>query len=114
MSTDQGWQTIYRQYLGKPFECLCHESSLSFSELSQLQKYGAWMLALATGELAPKSAAQEQFCRFSRREQPPQTQFEQLWIDCLLQCDIDHRPRFQVFDPGDEWFPRDQIGHVSR
>ncbi len=64
---------------------------LSDEELLIIERYGVWLEGLANGTLKPLTAAQLQFVRAAKREQPPQTAHEQAWV---MYCSLlEYRPK---------------------
>jgi uncharacterized protein YifE (UPF0438 family) len=58
------------------------------AEKELLTKYGRWMEALASGDLAPATAGQEQFVRVARGEGEPTTDFERAWLKVLKEREV--------------------------
>lgn len=75
----------HRSLLGKPLRDLAHIGYLlDTEEREMLNHCGAWLEALAGGDIAPVTAAQERFVQVQEGKESPQTSFEKTWMRVLL------------------------------
>lgn len=69
----------HKIYRVRQFNPGVHIDSLAETERTLLAKYGAWLAALAIGDLEPYTEAQTRFLKVSRGELQAQTEYEIVW-----------------------------------
>jgi hypothetical protein len=99
----------HKELLGKPFEFGCAMLTFTSSEISILQRYGAWLAALVEGKIQPFTPLQTQFIRCVQNNLEPRTEFERVYLKMRARREYEAeclgRPIYHVVDPGHEWFP---------
>ncbi|MDD8058551.1 DUF413 domain-containing protein [Shewanella metallivivens] len=70
----------HKALIGKPPEDMAHLGYLfTERERSYLNKYGAWLDALANSRISPITAKQSEFLKSVRCEKQPKTEAEVIW-----------------------------------
>ena len=64
----------------RPFYPEVPNDAFAPEEISQLERYGAWLNALATGVISPETPEQAHFVSVARGRDQARTPFERLWM----------------------------------
>jgi len=74
------------------FKIDCCTDNLKSEEISIIEKYGNWFLALINEKLMPITMAQEDFIRVSKGELPPSSIYEISWSKYQRTKESENKP----------------------
>ena len=70
----------HRDVLAKSFTASFRTSEFSAAELDVISKHGAWMEALACGQIRPITSAQQHFLEVASGSTEPKSTYERIWL----------------------------------
>ena len=101
----------------KDYTLRCSAKVFTSDEYDVLKEYGHWLEGLETGAIGPITPAQRLFVIVAQGREPPSEPMERLWIKyknrVAWEKDNGHVPTYEWKDPGESWFSRKDIDHMS-
>ena len=77
----------HRDVLAKSFTASFRTSEFSGEELDVISKHGAWMEALACGQIRPITLAQQHFLEVASGSTEPKSTYERIWLKLQIARD---------------------------
>jgi|SRR5581483_3260169 len=103
----------HRGYLMRQdFVLDCAAPNFTAEDRKLLTRYGHWLTALVAGHIRPFTTAQEHFLKVASGEAQPTNEFERAWVKLIerrkFETEARSAPHFEITDPGEEWFSREE------
>lgn len=100
------------------FEVKCSHAIFSTEEIEALEQHGHWLQAMASGELATLSAAQQRFVEVARGERMPVSLHEKAWFKYLgrtrLEAEKGDALKIEYHVLEDSFYSREMVKQLRR